>query len=408
VVHVAYPSNGFPSPRPPAATALAPASLAIPLAPDFVDYLLADGVRLPVPPGALLPADPRFVPARRRSDSASSTSSEGSSEQATSAAWARAAGLLGASGGSDSDGESSSGGSADGGEPPSFPALEQRISDALEELGGAAFVKLNWSAPVDAVSIAGSLKATTPGAVFLLLKSSDMITHDLTAAFDRCAPAAASAASAASTGSAAASAPAAVAVAPPPRVTPTLVLRKWCNLHRSNEWRCFVQRGSLVAACQRDCGTFFPFLSAQSAAVAATLGAFYLDVAPFAPASHDASYVMDVYVDTRGRPRLIDFNVFGGSTDPLMFTWEELAALPPPPAGTPPLLRLVCSHDDVRTNVGDARTARGLSCVPIEMIAAPAELRNAFAGFEELLKGQAVQPPRTSTSSRLSLPTPSA
>ena len=43
---------------------------------------------------------------------------------------------------------------------------------------------------------------------------------------------------------------------------------------------------------------------------------------------------MDVYVDKKSRVWLIDFGEFGGVTDPLLFTWAELAGVPAPP---PPL-----------------------------------------------------------------------
>ena len=35
-------------------------------------------------------------------------------------------------------------------EPPSFPVFNSLIEEALGKLGGAVFVKLNWSAPRDA------------------------------------------------------------------------------------------------------------------------------------------------------------------------------------------------------------------------------------------------------------------
>ena len=65
---------------------------------------------------------------------------------------------------------------------PSFPALEKRITKAIKQLGGAVFPKLNWSAPRDVSWITNdaSLKCTTPGDVYLLLKSSEFVTHDIT------------------------------------------------------------------------------------------------------------------------------------------------------------------------------------------------------------------------------------
>ena len=65
--------------------------------------------------------------------------------------------------------------------------LEKRLREAIEELGGAVFPKLDWSAPRDAGFLrAGSLKCETPGDIFLLLKGSDFVAHDLTHAFDAC------------------------------------------------------------------------------------------------------------------------------------------------------------------------------------------------------------------------------
>ena len=50
--------------------------------------------------------------------------------------------------------------------------------------------KLNWSAPKDATWISlkqNSMECNTPNDIYLLLKSSDFITHDLEHAFDGCA-----------------------------------------------------------------------------------------------------------------------------------------------------------------------------------------------------------------------------
>ena len=54
---------------------------------------------------------------------------------------------------SDSDDENES-------EPPSFPEFNVVVQDAIDTLGGAVFVKLNWSAPRDAawMGVGHSLK----------------------------------------------------------------------------------------------------------------------------------------------------------------------------------------------------------------------------------------------------------
>ena len=38
-------------------------------------------------------------------------------------------------------------------------------------------------------------------------------------------------------------------------------------------------------------------------------------------------YVLDVYLDARGRVWVVDFNVWGGRTDSLLFDWDELMVL---------------------------------------------------------------------------------
>ena len=64
---------------------------------------------------------------------------------------------------------------------PSFPEFTNQIKSSVESLGGETFCKLNWSAPRDAtwISLGNSLKCTTPAQVYLLLKSSEFVQHDL-------------------------------------------------------------------------------------------------------------------------------------------------------------------------------------------------------------------------------------
>ena len=64
---------------------------------------------------------------------------------------------------------------------PSFPEFTSQMKSAIDSLGGEVFCKLNWSAPRDAtwISLGNSLKCTTPAQVYLLLKSSEFVQHDL-------------------------------------------------------------------------------------------------------------------------------------------------------------------------------------------------------------------------------------
>ncbi|WVZ18386.1 hypothetical protein V8G54_005708 [Vigna mungo] len=65
-------------------------------------------------------------------------------------------------------------------QPPSFPELELKIKEYIESLRGAAFPKLNWSAPKDSAwtSTVGTLRCTS--------FTSDSLVHDLCHAYDSC------------------------------------------------------------------------------------------------------------------------------------------------------------------------------------------------------------------------------
>jgi hypothetical protein len=124
---------------------------------------------------------------------------------------------------------------------PSFPELEKQVQDAIVELGGCVFVKLNWSSPKDAKWMQGTLKCYSFEDICLLLKSSDFVGHDLEHAFDCCSP-----------------------QGYPPDFKFTLVLKKWCNLNPAMEFRCFVYNGDFVGACQRDYSVHYAFLMEET------------------------------------------------------------------------------------------------------------------------------------------------
>ena len=52
-------------------------------------------------------------------------------------------------------------------ECPSFPEFHRVLTDAISDLGGSVFPKLNWSSPKDAtwMGFANSLRCTTPSQV---------------------------------------------------------------------------------------------------------------------------------------------------------------------------------------------------------------------------------------------------
>uniref|UniRef100_A0A663M013 Translation initiation factor eIF2 assembly protein n=1 Tax=Athene cunicularia TaxID=194338 RepID=A0A663M013_ATHCN len=108
---------------------------------------------------------------------------------------------------------------------PEFPEFTAKVQEAISSLGGSVFPKLNWSAPRDAYWIAmnSSLKCKALSDIFLLFKSSDFITRDLTQPFIHCTD-----------------------DSPDPSLDYELVLRKWCELIPGAEFRCFVKENKLI------------------------------------------------------------------------------------------------------------------------------------------------------------------
>lgn len=200
--------------------------------------------------------------------------------------------------------------------------IHVRIRETIRELGGKVTPKLNWSAPKDAtwISATNDMECTSANEVYLLLKSSDFITHDLEQAFDGCVEEE-------STVTEPSDEP--VPHSPLSTTIPFhLVLRKSFNLNPSLEFRCFVRDNTLIALCQRDLN-HFDFLSQMRGALAIRIQQFFEkklhNIFP------DTDYVFDVYVPPpHDRVWLIDINPWAIRTDPLLFSWLELLQMSEP------------------------------------------------------------------------------
>ena len=114
--------------------------------------------------------------------------------------------------------------------------IHQAIKLTIEELDGKVVPKLNWSAPKDATWIAAtnSMECRTPNDIYLLLKSSDFVTHDLEHAFDDCEDDEATGGIENEELST-------------QNIPYFLVLRKSITLNPSVEFRCFVRWRRLIA-----------------------------------------------------------------------------------------------------------------------------------------------------------------
>lgn len=263
-----------------------PKARLIPLSAPFVSYLRSDGI--------VLPAE------NHESQLSSTDADSGIFSASTSPA--------------DSDGEDE--------EPdPSFEWLEihRKIRDTIDELKGSVHPKLNWSAPKDATWIAAtnSMECSSPNDIYLLLKSSDFVTHDLEQALYGCVEEAdGQAADAPDSGES---------------IPYHLVLRKTIPaLVTSLEFRCFVRRRKLLCICQRDLN-HYAFLPDLVPKLRRKIHAFFEE--KLRDTFPDENFVFDVYVPApHDRVWLMDINPWAVRTDPLLFSWLEILQMRGPDA----------------------------------------------------------------------------
>ena len=255
---------------------ITPKARLIPLSKPFIDYLRADGI--------VLPAEDHELHSSTDNDSGIFSAPTSPTE-------------------SDSEDEEEE-------QDPSLEWLDvhQRTKETIKELKGSVHPKLNWSAPKDATWIAAtnSMECRTVNDVYLLLKSSDFITHDLEQAFDRCEDENATEEDSATE-----------------EIPYHLVLRKTIPaLVTSLEFRCFVRRRELLCICQRDLNhyAFLPGLVPKLRESIEEL--FKKNLRASFP---DDSFVFDVYIPPpHDRTWLIDINPWAPRTDPLLFSWLEI------------------------------------------------------------------------------------
>lgn len=262
---------------------ITPKARLTPLNHEFLSYLRADGIRLP-------PEDPS------QNNSISNSS------------------------GSDSDDE----------EPPdpsiTWRDIHAKIKSTIAELDGAVMPKLNWSAPKDATWIAAtnSMECRTPNDIYLLLKSSDFITHDLEQVFHDCEDDDSSDTSETSSQSTS------LEEEPPEdhdhelsKIPYHLILRKTVpNWNPALEFRCFVRSRHLLCICQRDLN-YYSFLPPLIPKLRSAIQAFFNK--NLQNTFSDENFVFDVYIPgPYKRVWLVDINPWAPRTDPLLFSWLEI------------------------------------------------------------------------------------
>ncbi|KAJ2613776.1 hypothetical protein EV177_002385 [Coemansia sp. RSA 1804] len=173
------------------------------------------------------------------------------------------------------------------------------IRQVIKELGGTVFPRMNWSSPRDAVHMttSDSLKCTNPSQIYLLLKSSYNIASDIENGRYM------------------------------PReqlgeFTPELVLRQWCNLVPSMEFRCFVKDRNIVAISQID-PHYYDFLEGMTSEILAKISELF--EAHIRPNFSLSNYCFDAYIArTTDKTYIVDLEPWTHTVEPILFEWEEL------------------------------------------------------------------------------------
>lgn len=180
---------------------------------------------------------------------------------------------------------------------PSFPSFSKALKDGINELGGEVFIKMNWSAPRDAAWITStkSLKCTSIEDIYLLLKSSDIISEDLTYIIHRLFK----------------------------KDNCHIVLKKWQEIEPANEFRCFVCKQQLIAISQRDYKVHYGYLAQAKYQIMEEISTYFKEnIAAKFPLMN---YAFDIVRYSSNRIKIVDFSPFEAlRTMPLLFTWADL------------------------------------------------------------------------------------
>jgi hypothetical protein len=127
----------------------------------------------------------------------------------------------------------------------------------MNKFNGKIFIKLNWSSPKDAQWSLNKLSCQSLSDVYILLKASDFIQHDLIEPFSDCIDLKENKEKI-------------------QNLKYVLVAREWLNINPSMEFRCFVRKNKLIGISQRECRTFYQILIDNKSDILERIKLFYL------------------------------------------------------------------------------------------------------------------------------------
>ncbi|XP_066586682.1 translation initiation factor eIF2 assembly protein-like isoform X1 [Prorops nasuta] len=181
---------------------------------------------------------------------------------------------------------------------PTFPEFSKKVQDVIDEYG-AVFIKSNWSAPLDATWVAPTktLKCNSLEDVYLLLKSSDRITKDLTAIKHL-----------ASNGY---------------PLKFSLILKQWTDINPCTEFRCFVVDKELIGISQRDISQYYTYNESEKFNISTDIKSLFLERIRDRFSLSDYSF--DVIRLKKDKVKIMDFGPMDESaTKGTLFTLQEL------------------------------------------------------------------------------------
>jgi hypothetical protein len=159
-----------------------------------------------------------------------------------------------------------------------FPEFDKKILSVLEKFDSKVFIKLNWSSPKDAYWCLNKLSCESLRDVYMLLCSSDFISHDLNEPFDKCNENTFEEKRLAFD-----------------ELKYYLVMRRWNDkLSSSMEFRCFVKDNQLRGICQRDCRTYYKHIQKNSESIVTIVRDFYEN--KLKEKFYDSSFVYDIFI----------------------------------------------------------------------------------------------------------------
>ncbi|XP_055613298.1 cell division cycle protein 123 homolog [Uranotaenia lowii] len=180
---------------------------------------------------------------------------------------------------------------------PEFPEFSSKVTDAIENLGGSAFLKSDWHCPKDAqwITLGQSLCVRDLTDVYQLLKASSLCKEDFS---ER---------------------------SPLNNTGYHIVLKKWRDIHPGSEFRCFVKNKSLVAISPRQWPSYHEHIAKERSDIVNDIVSLFKEKIKEKFPLKD--YVIDVYRPAKDHVVILDFSVYGkGNSDSLAFDYDQLDA----------------------------------------------------------------------------------